>query len=92
MNQKPYCNRPIPVWIRIIIIFCILPVLSFPSLIAMTQSDTASRTLVWLYPFYVIASGICAWICYGQRREMTWILIVLMLLSHVAVHILVYQQ
>lgn len=85
-------NTLIPLWMKIVIICCMLPVLAFPSLLAATQADTPARTIVWLYPFYVLASGLCAWIYYPVRREMSWILIVLMLLSHAAVWILISQQ
>lgn len=92
MNGNTPYNQPTPLWMKIVIIACMLPALAFPSLLAMTQADTAARTLVWLYPFYVLASGLCSWICYGQRREMSWILIILMLLSHAAIWVLIYQQ
>lgn len=80
-----------PAWMTIAIIACMLPVLAFPVLLANTAADSPARTFTWFYPFYVLASGICARICYPDRREMTWILLALMLLSHAAMWLLVTQ-
>ena len=70
-----------------------LPAIAFPSLLYLTATDSAARTLAWFYPFYVLASGISAYICYPERREISWILLVLMILSHLAMWLLVlYPQ
>lgn len=73
----------------IVIIMAMLPALAFPTLLAMTSPDSSQRTFVWLYPFYVIASGVCAWICWPDRKDVSWILIILMLMSHAAMWMLV---
>lgn len=44
--------------------------------------------LLKLYPLYVLASGVLAWMCYPRRRAMAWILLILLLLSHGAVWML----
>lgn len=90
--MSDYNNAPrqkTPLWVTVVIILCMLPVLAFPSLLSMTTADTTTRTFVWLYPFYVICSGICAWICWPQRRDVMWILLALMVLSHLAMWLLV---
>ena len=46
------------------------------------------KIFILMYPLYVVASAILAWICYRQRPEMTAILIALMLLTHVAMWML----
>lgn len=73
-----------PLWMTIVIIICMLPVLAFPSLLSLSPQDSPLTALVWFYPVYVLATGICAWMCYPSRRELSWILILLMLLSHAA--------
>lgn len=78
-----------PLWMTVLIIVCMLPVLAFPSLLSAAPSDSGPETLLWLYPLYVIASGVCAWICYPARKEVAWILLILMILSHAAMWALV---
>lgn len=92
MTSQQLQKTPVPTWMKIVIICCMLPVLAFPTLISALPQDSPVNTLVWLYPLYVLATGICAWVCYGQRRELSWILLVLMLLSHAAIWTLVWQS
>jgi hypothetical protein len=66
-----------------------LPVLAFPYILSNTQPDSELRLLTWFYPLYVIVSGLCAYICYPERTEITVILLLLMVLSHVALLFLV---
>lgn len=76
-------NQPhTPLWVKAVIILAMLPVLAFPWLIGGETADTEVRVLLWLYPAYVLVTGLCAWICYRQRPELTWILIVLLLLTN----------
>ncbi len=86
--MKDSSDRPdrqrMPLWMAAIIIACMLPLIAFPTLLGVTPPDSSARTFAWLYPFYVIASGVCAWICWPERKEISWILIILMLLSHAA--------
>lgn len=79
----------VPAWVYIVIIICMLPVVTFPTMLSLTTAGSAARTFVWLYPFYVIATGICARLCWPQRRDVMWILLALMILSHGAIWLLV---
>ena len=81
-------RRP-PIWMIIVIVAAMLPVLAFPTLLAMVSPGGSERIFVWIYPFYVIASGVCAWLCWPERKDVSWILILLMLLSHAAIWMLV---
>lgn len=40
----------------------------------------------WLYPVYAVLSAVLAWICYGQRRTLAWILEGLMLLTAILLY------
>ena len=82
-------RQKVPAGVTVVIIICMLPVLAFPTMLSMTMPDSLARTFVWFYPFYVIASGVCARICWRQRRDVTWILLALMVLSHLAMWMLV---
>lgn len=84
-------KRRCPIWMDLAIIACMAPVLAFPFLLHAIPSDNPTNMLSWFYPLYVIASGLCARICYPERKEMTWILLVLALLSHAAIWILAFS-
>jgi hypothetical protein len=77
-----------PIWLTAILIIAMLPLLAFPIMLTSTPSDSPARTLAWFYPAYIIVSALCARMCYAQRREVTWILIILMLLSDVSMWLL----
>lgn len=81
-------NERTPWWMGAIIVVAMLPALIVPFSMHGISDDPTSRYLTYFYPAYVIASGICAWLCYPQRKALAWILIVLMLMSHAAMIIL----
>lgn len=76
-------NRP-PRWFTLVVILCVLPLVGFPSLLSQCPEDSPLTAFVWFYPLYVLAAGICAWMCYATRRELAWILLALLLLTHIA--------
>lgn len=78
-------DRP-PIWMTVIVIIFLLPVFSFPLLLANIPSgDEAVKTFVWIYPFYMLLSAWLAWNAYPRRSYVSWILLLLMALSTVAV-------
>lgn len=79
----------VPAWVNAVIIICMLPLMAFPEMLSLSAEGSQASTFLWFYPFYVVASGICARICWPQRRELTWILLALMILSHIAMWALV---
>lgn len=81
-------SRRVPPLIVAAIIMAALPVLAFPAMLSVSLPG-ADRYYLWLYPAYVVAASILAYQCYGRRSEMTWIIIVLMLLTHLAMWVLV---
>lgn len=88
MSVPPYGTAPR--WVAVVIIILMLPVFAFPALLsALPPDDSSIRTIAWCYPFYVLLSGYLAWQCYPQRPAMSWILLVLMVMSHAAMWILV---
>ena len=79
-----------PKWVTFLILIFTLPIFTLPSLLAQCSgSDDMPRTLVWIYPFYMILSAFLAWKAYPQRPYLTWVLLAVMILSSVAIHILV---
>lgn len=74
----------VPWWMWLVIIVCALPGLAFPLLTRLIEDpNPAVRGLTWLYPCYVLCSGVLAWQCYGRRSYVTWIILALLLISHV---------
>ncbi|MBD5216689.1 MAG: hypothetical protein HDS78_09305 [Bacteroidales bacterium] len=83
-------SNPTPLWVKIVIIVAMLPVLSFPWMLAASRgAGVEMDAFLWFYPVYVLAAGICAWVVYGRRPELTWILIALLLLTHAGMWYLV---
>lgn len=85
MSEDYLPENPIPTGFKIADIVSALPVLMFPWLLTGTPPGGEYRTLLWLYPFYVLLSAWCAWKCYSTRAALAWILLILMWLTHAAV-------
>lgn len=83
-------KRKFPWWVKLLIILSTIPVLLLPVIIGKcsVMRYEEIKIFILMYPLYVVASAILAWICYRQRPEMTAILIALMLLTHVAMWML----
>ena len=83
-NESGNTKLPrVPWWMWVILIVCMLPGISYPWIISSIQNpNPIVRGLMWFYPAYVLMSGFLAWQCYGRRTVMTWIILVLLLLSH----------
>ncbi len=83
-------SQPLPWYVKGLICLLVLPVFGFPVLLSDLPADNTARILTWFYPAYVIGAAVCAWMCYGRRPELTWILLVLMLMTHAAMWALVF--
>lgn len=84
--------RRVPGWVVAVIVIAALPVLAFPAMLSKsTEIAGENRYFLWLYPFYVLAAAFLAYQCYGRRTVMTWIIVVLMLLTHAAMWVLATQ-
>lgn len=81
--------RRVPVWVTVLIIAVLLPTsFMLPWLLSESGQDTPGAFMA-LYLVYELASAWLAWLCYGRRTEMTWILLALMILTHPAMYLLV---
>lgn len=79
-EDKP---QRVPWWVIVIIIVCMLPGIGFPFMGNLLASgDTVIKGLTWFYPVYTVVSGLLAWQCYGRRSYLTWVILLLLLLSH----------
>ncbi len=75
-------------WLLLLLLFMLTPIFFFISVSLSMPADSPMRLLLWLYPAFCVADAVCAWICYPQRKEITWILIALMALGHVGIYVL----
>lgn len=79
----------VPWWMWLVIILCMLPGLAFPWVAPLiSDNNPVVRGLAWFYPAYVLCSGLLAWQCYGRRTVMSWIILVLLLVSHLCFYYL----
>lgn len=89
MNNDDMPPQKRPLWIKLLIVLCSLPVLAYPALLAKSPAGGPVETFLWFYPVYVVVAAVCAWLCWPSRRETSWILLILMLLTHAAMWVLV---
>ena len=79
--------RPLPV--KLAVIAACLPLVAYPALLSRCPADSPAEIFVYLYPVYVVLSGVCAWQSWPARKEVFYILIALLLLTHAAMWALV---
>ncbi len=79
-----------PRWLIAVIITLMLPMLAFPALLSQTPEEYS--TMLWLYPIYTLATGWLSYKCLGAMREIAYILLALLALSHVAIWFLPYAN
>ena len=87
MENKEHTPR----WIKFLIGLSVLPLLWWPvSLLHDTGYllSGVKRVLMMLFPFYALLSLGFAWHCRNERREVMWVLLVLLWLSYAAIYTL----
>lgn len=74
-----------------VIIVAALPVFSLPALLSAAPDAPADivRTLLYGYPIYVLTASWLAYASYSERPYISWILVALTILSHIAMWALV---
>ncbi|MDE6120393.1 MAG: hypothetical protein K2F63_01240 [Muribaculaceae bacterium] len=96
MSYDELPDRPVPLWLKALIIISMLPLCAFPWLLSampegagtyMPRADSldSMRNLLIAYPFFVLAAGLCAWKAYGRRPELTWIMLAVIILIHAGI-------
>lgn len=70
-----------PWWFTLLLIILVLPSFSMPWMIVSAPRQSMLELLAKWFPAYLLLSAICAWYAYPQRRDVAWILVVIMLLS-----------
>ena len=84
MDEKEFTPR----WIKLLIGLSVLPLLWWPvSLLHDTGYvfNGTKRVLMMIFPFYALVSLGLAWHCRNERREVMWVLLVVLWLSYGAI-------
>ena len=78
-------NSSRPLWLLLIIIVFSLPIFAFPTMLGLiSPGQEVEKTMAWLYIIYILLTDWLAWMCWPQRKAVTWILLALLLMSHAA--------
>lgn len=94
-----YYKEPRPWWLIVIIILLIVPVFLMPGVVASFQAGgdapaiqaanpSMIKSLTWLYPIITIVYGVLIWACWPYRSFMSWMLVVMSLLTTLAMFLL----
>lgn len=87
MGNKEHSPR----WIKFVIGLSALPLLWWPVSLLHDSGflfKSNVRVLMMVFPFYVLLSLFFAWHCRHERREVMWVLLVLLWLSYGAIYAL----
>lgn len=79
-------RRHRPWWFTLLLILLVLPAFGLPWLLVSAPEGSLLMMLIRLFPFYLVASAICAWYAYPQRRDVAWILVAMMIITSSALY------
>lgn len=88
MSSDNIPSNPLPLWLKALIIVLCLPILGYPLLLAGAPDDATVKHLLYFYPVFVLLSAWCEWRSWAHSPEITWVLIVLSILSHISMYML----
>lgn len=74
-------KRRRPLWLTILLIILVLPSFAMPWLLADAPEGSMLHLLIKWFPAFLVLAALCAWFSWPQRRDVSTILIALMLLS-----------
>ena len=77
-----------PWWFTAILIVLVLPAFSMPWLLASAPQGSLLQMLIKWFPAFLVLSAGCAWYAYPQRRDVAWILVVMMILTTGALYMI----
>lgn len=81
----PPRRRP-PIWFTIIIVVMLIPIIAWPVVIINHDPEnTGNWWIINIFPIYALLSSYISYKCYLDRREISYILISIQLLSYLAV-------
>lgn len=77
-----------PLWFAVLCVALCVPAFVLPLVKGMDAVREALGELFTYFPVYVCASALCAWLSYARRRDVSWILTGVVLLSYLAIYLL----
>lgn len=85
MNDNSY-NRP-PWWMTVVILVMLLPLFSWPMVIASLPEGESDnwKMLIYIFPIYAILSAYYAYRTFADRKELSIILLAVLFLSYLGV-------
>ena len=74
-----------PLWAKALVVVVALPMpLILLMLMSVAPSAESAKVYMFLYPIATVLDCYCAWRCWANRRELYWILLALLVLTHFA--------
>ncbi len=84
--SENFRRGPVPAWFIVLLVLLVLPGASAYYVMTLCPPEFSElTTLLKIYPFYIIIAALFAYICYPERRTVAWILVGMIILSHIAV-------
>lgn len=78
-------RRP-PIWFTILIIVMLIPIIAWPFVIInQDPENTDNWWIINIFPIYALLSGYISYKCYLDRREISYIILAMLLLSYLAI-------
>lgn len=78
-------NRRPPMWMTVIMIVMLLPLFSWPFVVSdYPEGKDEYLVLIYLFPIYALLSVYCAYKTYVVRKELSIIILSLLMLSYIA--------
>ena len=72
-----------PWWVWVLVLTVAVAMMAAGLVVRTALDGDTWDTLMWFFPLYVIASAVCALMCWPARRDIFCILLVMMILSTV---------
>ncbi len=91
--SKELSQEKIPIWYWLLTLLAILPLFLVPMYISDIEASEyeVKKLFLWFYVPYVIVASSLSLFCYKyDRKIMSWILYVLMILTHISIYMLIY--
>lgn len=70
-----------PWWFAVLLVVLVLPSFSMPWILADAPEGSMLHLLIKWFPAFLLLSAVCAWFAYPARRDVSWILVAVMILS-----------
>lgn len=77
-----------PLWFACLCIAVCVPAFFMPFMEGMEDVRAVLGELFTYFPVYVCASALCAWLSYGRKTYVAWILIAVLALSYLSIWLL----